>query len=394
MPPGEQRPIRVGIVGFGGAGMAHARYYSYVPRCQVVRIFDPKPAGLARAAELANDVERTDSFDHFLEGLDAISVCSPDDTHASYICAALERGIHVLSEKPLTSSIEGVQRILRAARSSDAILGVLHQMRFVPLFEKQKRVVDQGRLGRIAYLEGYYVHDLTERAFLYDDWRETSAATPIVYAGCHFVDLLRWLTREEPHEVFAMSGHVAFPRYPEADLTSALYRFPSGAVGNVVVSIGTAGPQDHSVRVYGDRASIDNSAVFNRDGEWEETLHHPRLLQKETLPRQWLRHPREALRQLKSAGPGWMLANLFDLARRHGPGANSQYGARHFPVRLYEHATACVRAVENFVGAIDGREQILCGPEEAAKTVLACLAAVESYRTNTPQRVADLDEVV
>ena len=103
--------IRVGIIGFGGAGMAHKYYFSLAPGCRVTRVFDPKPAGQKRAAETAPELCLFDTIEKFFDDVDAVSVCTPDDTHADYICAALKRGVHVLSEKPLTNSIGGIRRI-------------------------------------------------------------------------------------------------------------------------------------------------------------------------------------------------------------------------------------------------------------------------------------------
>lgn len=386
--------LRVGIIGFGGAGMAHSVFYRRVPGCTVTRVLDIKPAAAGRVAKMLPGARLFDDADAFLRDLDLVSVCTPDDTHAEYVERALARDVHVLTEKPLTNSVEGIRRIIDAESRSAARVGVLHQMRFVPLFRKIKQAVDGGTLGKLAYLEGYYVHDLTTRAFRYDDWRATSEATPMVYAGCHFVDLLRWLTGEEPDEAYAMAGHVAFPRYPESDLNTALLRFPSGAVGNVVVSIGTAGPQDHSVRVYGSEGSIDNSALFDRRSKWVRTLHKPKLLHREMLQRPWCVRARGIFKQVRRNTLPRIMVECFETLRRLGPGAESEYGPRHFPVRLYEHGLACQTAIRDFVDAIPGREPVTCTVQDSAKTVLACLAGVESFRTNKPVAVKRLEAVL
>ncbi len=386
--------LRVGILGFGGAGMAHAVVYDRLPGCTVTRVFDPKPQAHRRAAEIVPKASVFDSMDGFLDELDVVSVCTPDDTHAEYIAAALARDVHVLTEKPLTCSVDGIRTIKTAESASAATVGVLHQMRFVPLFQKMKEAVDSGVLGALAFIEGYYVHDLTVRAFKYDDWRATSDATPMVYAGCHFVDLLRWLTGEEPHEAFAMAGHVAFPRYPESDLNAALLRFPSGAVGNVVVSIGTAGPQDHSVRIYGSEGSIDNSALFDAESKWVRTLHKPRLLHRDLLRSPWYLRARGILQQIGAHAPSRLIVECFETLRKIAPGPQAEYGPRHFPVRLYEHGLACLGAIRNFVQAVRGDEPVACTVDDSARTVLACLAGVESFRTNRPVPVKTLAEVL
>src|SRR3990172_3844145 len=234
------RNLRVGIIGFGGAGQAHYHYFTYLDGCRVVKVYDPKAAGLQRAAELIPHVERSADLDTFWKGLDVVSVCSPDHSHADYITEGLRRDLHVICEKPLTDSIEGIRKIKEASRRSSCVVAVLHQMRFVPLHGKIKQILANKELGVVSYLEGYYVHDLTERAWIYDDWRRAHNATPMVYAGCHFVDLLRWFAGEEIVEVYAAANNLAFPAYPESDLNVATLRFQSGVLGKVLTTFGSA----------------------------------------------------------------------------------------------------------------------------------------------------------
>ena len=110
--------------------------------CRVTKVFDPKPAALARAAAIAPAVERCADLGAFWGDLDAVSVCTPDSTHADYIVAALGHDLHVMSEKPLTDSVDGIRRILAAERDAGRVVAVLHQMRFVPLHEEIKGCFD------------------------------------------------------------------------------------------------------------------------------------------------------------------------------------------------------------------------------------------------------------
>ena len=385
------KELRVGIIGFGGAGQAHRHYFSCIPGCSVRKIFDPKEEGRRRALE-CGDVEVVDDLEQFWPGLDVVSVCSPDRTHAKYVAEALGRSLSVLCEKPLTDSLEGIREILLAERASPGILAVLHQMRFVPLHAAIRKFVVSGALGRIHLLEGYYVHDLRERAFIYDSWRETDDATPLVYAGCHFVDLLRWISGEEIAQVQAMGGHLAFPRYPGADTVVTTLRFKSGVLGNVVVALGSAGPQDHSVRVYGTERSIDNNLVFKRPAKLERMLRHPLVFHPEVF-RSGRLEPRRIVDQFRRYAPAAIAHGLFKAIRKLSPDSNGAYGANHYPLRLYEHGLACVGAIADFIAAVRGEGSPLCTATEAAKTVLACLAGNESQRTGRVVEVPPLEDV-
>ena len=106
------------------------------------------------------------------------------------------------------------------------------------------------------------MHDLTSRAFATDRWRDTDNATPLVYSGCHFVDLLRWFAGEEIVEVFAAANHRTFDDYPESDLNVVTMRFASGVIAKVVVAFGEPGPQDHTVRVAGSDASVRGNLLY------------------------------------------------------------------------------------------------------------------------------------
>jgi predicted dehydrogenase len=384
--------MNVGIIGFGGAGQAHHFYFSCVPGCRVTKIFDPKPAAAARAAAHAPRAAFTGDLDAFWPGLDAVVVCTPDATHAEYIVEALRHGLHVLVEKPLTDSRRGVCAIRRAAAAAPSqVVAVVHQMRFVPLHRRIKALVESRELGALSYLEGYYVHDLTSRAFANDRWRDTDNATPLVYSGCHFVDLLRWIAGEEIVEVYAAANHRAFPDYPESDLNVVTMRFRSGAIGKVIVAFGEPGPQDHSVRVSGSTASVRNNMLYRRDGALGQVLHRPMVFQPPLLKGAGKTGGQSRWRQLRTNLPPYLLARVSEGLRLLARRPNAEYGAVSYPVRLYEHSLACVGAIEDFVGAIRDRRLPLCSVDEAARTVLACVAGVESYRTNRPVAVPALD---
>ena len=386
--------LRVGIVGCGGAGIAHWQYFSVIPGCKVTKFLDPKEAGRERARALSSDLKVTDTEEAFFQDLDSVSVCTPDSTHADYLVKALARGLHVLCEKPLTDSLEGIRRIDKAHADSDRVVAIVHQMRFVPLHRKIKELVGTGALGPISYMEGYYVHNLVQRAFTYDDWRKRDNATPLVYSGCHFVDLLRWFIGDEIVEVSAAANHLAFPGYPESDLNAVRLRFASGTLGHVLVAFGAAGPQDHSVRLYGQRLRVENNVFFREDGAWGGILHRPRILQPKLF-----KNPNRAAhhgpwRQLRLNLPAYLLGRGFEAFRWLARRPDAEYGARFYPVRVYEHALACVEAIEDFVDAIRSGRPPLCTVDEASKTVLACLAGVTSYRENRPVRVPSLSEAL
>ena len=127
-------------------------YFSCVAGCRVTKIFDPEAGGRRsgppRAAPTRHLLHRRGTLlarSRRGRRLHARRARTPH-----YIVAALERGLHVLVEKPLTDSVEGLRAIRRAAAAAPAqVVAVVHQMRFVPLHQRIKALVD-GRHARRA----------------------------------------------------------------------------------------------------------------------------------------------------------------------------------------------------------------------------------------------------
>jgi predicted dehydrogenase len=371
------RELRVGIVGFGGAGLAQYSHFQALKGCKVVAVCDPKQPGLDRARQLSNTLFLTDDFDKLLsDDLEVVAVCSPDRTHADYMVKSLKAGKHTICEKPLTDSLEGCGRILQAQREAPGcVAAVQHQMRFLPLFIRMKELIRSGQLGKISYVEGYYVHNLTRRARLYDHWRFEDNATPLVYSGCHFVDLLRWLLDDEVVEVMGMANNLAFPEYPESDLNVILLRFRSGIIGKVITAFGAGRPQDHSVRVYGSDKCIENNLLFDKDGNFS-------VFARPGVQRIRRRHG------LKAAVIGKLFEQLMKAYVEIGSYSLS-YSIQSYPIRLYEHSFAVASSIAEFVRAIHTGEEPRCTVLDAAKTVATCLAGVEAYRTGRAVSMTD-----
>lgn len=382
--------LKVGIIGFGGAGMAQYRHFQALG-CEVIAVCDPKPNGIGRAKAVDPSLFVTDSFEEFrASGINIVAVCSPDKTHADYVVAAIEAGLHVVCEKPLTDSLEGCRRILNAeANARGVVAAVQHQMRFLPVHLGIKRQVKSGRLGRISYIEGYYLHNLTQRASLYDDWRFTDNATPLVYSGCHFVDLLRWLLEDEVEEVTGMANNISFPEYPESDLNVILLRFKSGVIGKVVVAFGAGRPQDHSVRIYGTEMSIENNMLFSKTGDYLvfERPHLPSedhvLRAKPAFAVRGNGH-RDRIQRYRT----YLGARLLEGVMKY-KGMDGEYSISSYPMRLYPHDLAVYASLENFVSAVRKEGRLECSLRDAARTVATCLAGVEAYRTGRTVKVSD-----
>ena len=122
-------------------------------------------------------------------------IASPDRCHAEQAAAALEKGLHVLLEKPAAHTLEESVRLLAAARRSRGSLTVGHVLRCTPFFSALHGLLESGRLGEPVSIEHRedvaYWH--TAHSFVRGNWAKTEESTPmIVQKCCHDFDLLAW----------------------------------------------------------------------------------------------------------------------------------------------------------------------------------------------------------
>ncbi|MCQ2396278.1 MAG: Gfo/Idh/MocA family oxidoreductase, partial [Lentisphaeria bacterium] len=192
--------------------------------------------------------------------IDIISVASPDYFHAEHCIAALKAGKHVICEKPLTLSLEEAKAIIEESKRSKGKFMIGQVCRYAPGFVQAKQLIDQGLIGDLYFVESEYAHNYNHAKGI-DNWRIDARRDPFIGGGCHAVDLLRWIAGEMT-EVSAYSNHKCLTDWPVNDCTVAIYKFASGAIGKVFVSIGCNRPYTMRSCFYGTKGTIicDNTS--------------------------------------------------------------------------------------------------------------------------------------
>ncbi|MEV0309979.1 Gfo/Idh/MocA family protein [Nonomuraea fuscirosea] len=148
-----------------------------------------------------------DDFDRMVDELapDTVIVASPDHTHAGYIVAALARDLDVISEKPMVTTAADAVRVLNAERDSKGSVLVTHNMRYIPRHRQIKRLIQNGRLGRITHVALDYHVDVRHGGSYFQRWNRVRALSGglSVHKGCHHLDLVSWWIDAAPEQVFA-----------------------------------------------------------------------------------------------------------------------------------------------------------------------------------------------
>ena len=243
--------VKIGIVGAGKIGAFHAKNAVLYSPARVVAVAD---VNLAAAENLAKEIGAKNVYSSYEELLrvpeiDAVIVSLPNNLHYDVIVKSIERGKHVFCEKPLCISSRECEDVLRRVKASGLKLQVGFNRRFDPSYEKAKRLIDEGFVGKIVD-----VHSNTFDPEPHAGWeaREELSGGIFFTSGTHDFDLLRWLVGGEVKRVYAETRGV----FGRDQSVVCMLRFDNGVLGTVKAY--EACPYGHDVRteVVGEKAAI------------------------------------------------------------------------------------------------------------------------------------------
>jgi predicted dehydrogenase len=174
------------------------------------------------------------------EQVDVLHVCTPNNLHAEQALAALERGVHVVCEKPLANATGKSRALVGAAEERGLVHATCYHVRGYPLVEQMRVDVASGAVGEVSFVHGRYVCD--DVLFPASGWRIDPAASGSSYVvadlGTHWLDLAEHVTGHRLLEVQAEFR--SFAGGPLEDYAALLLRFEGGAAGSLVLSAGVS----------------------------------------------------------------------------------------------------------------------------------------------------------
>lgn len=258
--------LTVGVLGCGSiTQLRHAPEYKAREDVEIAGFYDPD-------TERAQQVVRQfggraySSAEEMLDdpAIGAVSICTPNSTHARYCVRALENGKHVLVEKPMAQSLEETRAMLEAEKRSGKILMPGHNQRLVKAHRKAKELLDSGAIGRLLFFQCNFKHagpEIWSVTKNNSTWFfDKSKARFGVFGdlGAHKIDLIRFLTGQEIQSVFAetMTLDKTYPDGRPIDLEDnvvCLFQMDHGLPGIMHFSWTNYGEEDNGSVIYGDK---------------------------------------------------------------------------------------------------------------------------------------------
>lgn len=254
--------LRFGIAGMGNIGKVHAQNLQkqgLIEGAALCAVSDPVSARLAHFEEKTGVKTFNDPAAMFRSGeVDIVIIAVPTFLHASVGIDALAAGLHVVMEKPLGLHRAEAERILAARKTDDQIFAVMLNQRTQPAFQRVKRWMEEGAIGRMQRMNwtitDWYRPDIYYQS---SDWRATwrGEGGGVLMNQCpHNLDLLQWFCgMPERVEGFCRIGH--HHDIEVEDEVTAVLHFADGATGVFSTSTGEA-PGVNRLEIAGDGGLI------------------------------------------------------------------------------------------------------------------------------------------
>ncbi|WP_400163304.1 Gfo/Idh/MocA family protein [Brevibacillus sp. TJ4] len=243
--------IRVGMVGYKFMGKAHSHAFrdipfffagEAVPVMQAICGRDEQ--GVREAAGKMGWATWETDWRRMLErdDIDLIDIVTPNHTHAEIAIAAARAGKHVICEKPLALTVEQAKQMVEAVNEAGVVHMICHNYRFAPAVQYAKKLIDEGRLGKIYHIRATFLQDWLMDPHFPLTWRlrkEVSGSGTLGDIGAHIIDLARFLVGEFDEVVGMMETFVRHRPLGEMDI-QLKGRPKSGEWGEVTVDDASA----------------------------------------------------------------------------------------------------------------------------------------------------------
>jgi predicted dehydrogenase len=255
--------IRVAIIGVGGiASTAHIPSFLSNSHSRLVALVDVDTKKASKVAKKFNVKKTFQSVDELFqeEEVDAVSICTPPDTHADIALKSFENGAHVLCEKPLATNIESGKRMVEAARTTQKILMVGFHRRFIPNYETAKRSILNGSTGHVYCVEDHFLEPNPLFGWGKSQWFLKPGVGGVLQdLAPHVLDMFNYLFDDFPIAVSAYG--TAYLHSPVEEICVFLVEYPKKRLGVGTVSWLSPTVTEY-VNIYGTGQNLHVSPKF------------------------------------------------------------------------------------------------------------------------------------
>ena len=266
--------VKLGIVGYGNMGTGHTENLmsGKVPKIELAALCDSDPDRIKAFSEKYPDIPTfLNAEDMYKSGvIDSVLIAVPHYDHPTLAIKAFENGLNVLVEKPAGVYTKQVMEMDAAAAKSDKVYGIMYNQRTNPVYQKLKKMIEDGQLGKIKRIT-WIITDWYRPQAYHDSstWRstwKTEGGGALINQNPHQLDLWQWMFGM-PDRIFAK---VSFGKYYDIEVEDdvmAYFEYDNGTTGEYITSTGEA-PGTNRLEIACDMGKVvieNNKITFTRN---------------------------------------------------------------------------------------------------------------------------------
>jgi len=239
----SKRKIRYAVVGLGHiAQVAVLPAFSSAQNSELVAIASGETVKRDKLAKKYNvkQVYSYDNYDRVLSQVDALYIALPNHLHREYAVRAAKAHVHVLCEKPMAVTVDECQEMIDAANQNGVKLMIAYRLHLEAGNLEAIHLLESGKLGDVRFFSSEFAQQVVEDNIRVTE-RTSDGGGPLYDMGVYCINAARYLFRDEPTEVFAVTvsnGKKRFQNVEEMD--SVVMRFPQERVATFTCSFGAA----------------------------------------------------------------------------------------------------------------------------------------------------------
>lgn len=264
---GKTDAVRFGLVGCGRIAQSHLQALGTLPDARLTAVVESREqAGKAVAEEYKCSLHTDYRDPSLLEQIDAAIICTPPNLHHDIARHFLERGVHVLCEKPLTIESKKARDLVALSDEKDLVLMMASKFRYVDDIIKAKAIIESGILGRIIL----YENSFCSKVAMSDRWNATkdvSGGGVLIDNGSHSADIARYLLGPIV-DVQAQNG-LPTQGLDVEDTVRVQFVTQGGVIGTFDLSWSITKETPHYVQVFGSEGTLQvgwSGSKYRQDG--------------------------------------------------------------------------------------------------------------------------------
>lgn len=217
--------IDVTVIGAGVMGENHIHAVSDHPALKLAAVVDIDSDRATEVAERYDAQEALTDYEQALNDVDAAVIATPESVHVEQASAALDRGVHILLEKPVAETLDDARALAERASRTDLTTGVSFVLRYDPAYAKVQKAVQNGALGDLVSVRG-------KRSVTSAESRRVGHNShPLFYFSIHDIDAMLWCVDQAVERVVAVDRWGELEDIDSPDAHQALLTFKDGTIG-------------------------------------------------------------------------------------------------------------------------------------------------------------------